>query len=90
MLKEWNKKTLFEKVISIVGVIISITIIILAFLQIFNVWRNSIYVYEPLLGILMLIQAVQNWKKNKTVAYISLFASIFILVVSLYMLIVKI
>ncbi len=82
--KEWNKKTMLSKVLTVVGFIISITIIILSFLQIFSVWDNAIYIYEPLAGILMLIQTIEYWNKNKSVAYISLFASIFIFAVAIF------
>lgn len=82
MLKNWNKKTLLSKILTIIGLIISLAIIILASLQIFNVWANAIYVYEPLMGILMLIQAIENWKENKSVAYFSLFTAIFIFFVT--------
>ncbi len=86
LIKEWNKKTLLSKILTIIGFIISITVIILAILHIFNVWNNAIYVYEPLTGILMLIQAIEYWPKNKKVAYISLFAAIFIFIVTIVIL----
>lgn len=84
ILKNWNNKTTLSKVLTIIGFIISIAIIILALLQIFDVWRNAIYVHEPLLGVLMLIQASENWKENKSVAYFSLFTAIFIFAVAIF------
>lgn len=82
-LKDWNKKTLPFKTLTILGLIISITIIALAFMQIFNVWDKAINVFEPLLGILMIIQAIENWKTNRSTAYFSLFVAIFIFVVAI-------
>ncbi len=84
ILKEWGKKTLLSKILTIIGYIISITVIILAILQIFNIWEKAMYVYIPLGGILMLIQAIENWKKNKSVAYISLFTAIFMIAVAVF------
>ncbi len=89
LIKEWDKKTLLSKILTIIGFIISIIVIILAILQIFNVWENSIYVFEPLTGVLMLIQAIEHWKKDKRTAYISLFASIFLIAVAIFIFLVK-
>lgn len=82
-LKYWNQKTLPFKILTLIGVIISITVVILAFMQIFNVWDKAINIFEPLLGVLMLIQTIENWKTNKSIAYFSLFVAIFIFVVAI-------
>lgn len=83
-LKDWKQKTIFMKILTIVGIIISITIVILAFMQIFNVWHRAIYLMEPLLGVLMLIQTIENWKTNKVSAYCSLGAAIFVFAVAVF------
>lgn len=85
-LKDWDKKTIPFKILSIIGLIISITIIVLAILQIFNVWDKAINVFEPLLGVLMIIQAIENWKTNKSTAYFSLFVALFIFIVAIIIL----
>lgn len=51
-------------------------------MQIFNVWDKAINVFEPLLGVLMLIQAIENWKTNRLTAYLSLFVAIFMFIVA--------
>lgn len=86
ILKDWNKKTVPFKILTIVGLIISVTIIVLSFIQIFNVWDNAINVFEPLLGVLMIIQAIENWKANKSIAYFSLFVAVFIFIVAIIIL----
>lgn len=85
-LKDWNKKATFSKILTILGLIISITVIVLALMQIFNVWDKAINVFEPLLGVLMLIQAIENWKTNRSTAYFSLFVAIFMFIVSIIIL----
>lgn len=82
-LKDWNKKTIFSKILTILRLIISITIIFLALMQIFNVWDKAINVFEPLLGVLMLIQAIKNWKTNRSTAYFLLFVAIFMFIVAI-------
>ena len=85
-IKDWNKKTIPFKILTIFGLIISVTIVVLALMQIFNVWDKAINVFEPLLGVLMIIQAIENWKTNRLTAYFSLFVAIFIFIVAIIIL----
>ncbi len=85
-IKDWNKKTIPFKILTIFGLIISVTIVVLALMQIFNIWDNAINVFEPLLGVLMIIQAIENWKTNRSTAYFSLFVAIFIFLVAIIIL----
>lgn len=85
-LKDWNKKTIPFKILTIFGLIISVTIIVLALMQIFNIWDKAINVFEPLLGVLMIIQTIENWKTNRLIAYFSLFVAIFIFLVAIIIL----
>ena len=64
------------KTLNIVQLILSISVIALALLQLTGVWANAIYLYEPLLGALLLVQAAQNWNKSRPVAYLSLVVAI--------------
>ncbi len=81
-INDYKQKTLA----GIIGLAVSVAIIVLSLLQLFNIWDNAINVFEPLVGILMLIQALENWKTNKAVAYFSLFVAIFVLIVSIIIL----
>ncbi|WP_322545875.1 MULTISPECIES: DUF3953 domain-containing protein [Clostridium] len=85
----WNQKQTNEKVLSVLGIICSISIIILACMQILVIWKTAINVFEPLLGVLILIQAIQNWKKNKVVAIFSLCAAIFIFLVAIFIFVIR-
>jgi hypothetical protein len=53
-------------------------------MQILDIWENAINVFEPLLGVLMVIQTIQIWKKNKAVAIFSLCVAIFIFGISIF------
>ncbi|MGN0517641.1 MAG: hypothetical protein ACI4II_02825 [Acutalibacteraceae bacterium] len=86
IIKNWNQKSPLYKFLTVIGCIISVTIVILAFMQLFNVWDKAINVFEPLLGVLMIIQAIENWKTNRKTAYISLFAAFYIFAVAAYIL----
>ena len=85
----WSQKQTYEKVLSVMGIICSIIIIILACMQILGIWKTAINVFEPLLGMLMLIQAIQNWKKNKVVAIFSLCVAIFIFLVTIFIFVIR-
>ena len=85
-IKDWDKKTMPFKILTIFGLIISITIIVLSLMQIFNIWDKAINVFEPLLGVLMIIQAIENWKTNRATAYFSLFVAIFMFLVAIIIL----
>ncbi|MDV4150861.1 DUF3953 domain-containing protein [Clostridium sp. AL.422] len=90
MIKEvWSSKSTSKKVLSIISVICSIIIIVLACMQIFGIWENAINVFEPLLGVVLLIQAIQNWKKNKVVAIVNLCAAIFIFLVWIFIFVIR-
>ncbi|WP_160687674.1 DUF3953 domain-containing protein [Clostridium sp. C2-6-12] len=79
----WSQKQTYEKVLSVIGIICSISIIILAGMHILGIWENSINVFQPLMGLLMLIQSIQYWKKYKIVAIFSLCVALFIFLISI-------
>lgn len=85
----WNERSKFEKLLTITGIIVSITILIFAILGFIGVWKDAINVVEPLLGVLMLIQALQYRKYNKKTAIFSGTVAIFILVICIRILIFK-
>jgi len=78
MKARWNKMTTRDRIINVMIIILSVAVIALASLQLLGIWENSINVYEPLIGVVLLLQAVYHWKKNRRVAIISLCAAAFI------------
>lgn len=85
-IENWEEKSLFMKVLTIIGFVISVLVIILSMLQIFDIWDRAINIFEPLLGVMMLIQTIENWKTNKRTAYFSLFVAIFIFIAAIFIL----
>lgn len=84
-----SQKQTDKNLLNIMSNICSISIIILVFIQILGIWKNTIYVFEPLLGVLMLIQAIQNWKKNKLVTILSLCAALLIFLVTIFIFVTR-
>lgn len=85
-IKNWKQKSLFMKALTVISFLISIAVILLSLLQIFNIWDKAINIFEPLLGVLMLIQAIGNWKTNKSTAYLSVFVAVIIFVAAIFIL----
>lgn len=75
--------------LSIVRIIISVAIVVLALLQLLNVWENAAYVYIPLMGIMMVIQGIQEWKRSRGLAIFSLCTAAFMFVCTFVVYFVK-
>lgn len=78
--KNWSSLKCYQRAATLVGLLCSVSIIVLAILQIFDVWKSAIYALQPLMAIMMLAQAVQYWQSNRKTAVFSLVTAIFLLV----------
>ncbi|WP_373471367.1 hypothetical protein [Carnobacterium alterfunditum] len=87
--KQWSKKQTGEKVMSVLSNICSISIIIFVCMHILGVWKTEADVIMPLMGVSMLIQAIQYSKKIKEVNKGLLLAAILALVFSVFEFIIK-
>ena len=75
-----NKMTTRDRIINALIIVLSVAVIALATLQLFGVWEDSINVYEPLIGVVLLLQAKLFWKKNRKIAVIQLCAAGFVFI----------
>jgi len=80
--RAWCGMQMYEKISFIVGSICSVSVIMLASLQLLSIWENAINIFEPLVGVLMLTQGVLQWRRNKKLAVFSLCVAIFIFIIS--------
>lgn len=80
MNKQWKDRPLLDKIVSASGIVVSVAIIALAIIQLFDVWSDAGYVYVPLMGVNLLLQAYVQWKPNRKVAVFDLCAAVFVLV----------
>ena len=87
MKARWNKMTTRDRIINALIIILSVAVIALAALQLLGIWENSINVYEPLIGVVLLLQAIYHRKKNRSVAIISLCAAGFIFACAIVLLV---
>ena len=80
MNKKWKDQPLHHKIISISMLLVSIAVMVLAIVQLLDLWPNSGYVYVPLMGINLLLQAYTQWTPNRKIAVFSLCAGVFVLI----------
>ena len=78
MKKKSNEISVSSKIMLIVRIIASICVVVFATLQFFGVWDKAINLSAPLMGIVLLIQSVQEWKQQRGVAIFGLCAALFI------------
>ena len=80
MKASWSSMTTRDRNINALIIILSVAVIVLAALQLLGIWENSINVNEPLIGVVLLLQAKLFWKKNRKIAVIQLCAAGFVLI----------
>lgn len=78
MKKKLSDISVSGKIMLIVRIIASICVVVFAALQLFGVWDKAINLAAPLMGIVLLIQSVQEWKQQRGVAIFGLCVALFI------------
>ena len=78
MKRKWKEMPAADKFMLIVRIVASILLGVIAALQLLGVWDKAINLAAPLMGIVLLIQSVQEWKKQRGVAIFGLCAALFI------------
>ena len=86
---KWKDTLLLHKVVTIISVLASLSVVVLAVLQMFDIWDQAINVFMPLMGVTMLRQAYMQWNKRRKVAYFSIGTAAFIFVCSIVVFFVK-
>ena len=78
MKRNWKELSNADKLMLIVRIVASILVFAFAALQLFGVWDKAINLAAPLMGIVLMIQSVQEWKKQRGIAIFGLCAALFI------------
>ncbi len=74
----WSSRNLVEKIATVVGLLISVAVVVLAVLSLLGILPHGGDIYIPLLSVLMLAQCVRDWRSQRAVAVLSLIVAIFI------------
>ncbi len=78
MKTKWKDIPLLDKVVTVISLVVSSSVLALGILQIFNILDKAINVAVPLMGITMLCQAYTFWNRSRKLAYFSIGAAVFI------------
>jgi hypothetical protein len=73
-----NKAGALSKILSVTRALATVGVFVLAALQLLRVWDEAINLAIPLLGIVLLIQSAQVWKRQRGAAICSLCSALFI------------
>ena len=89
MKTNWKNAPLLQKVVTIISILASLSVVVLAVLQIFDIWEQAINIYMPLMGVTMLCQSYTQWNNSRKVAYFSIGTAAFIFICSIVVFFVK-
>ena len=78
MKTKWKDTSMSHKVITIFSVIVSLAVVTLAVLQIFDIWTQAINLCIPLMGVNLLCQTYMQWNTSRKTAYFSLGCAVFV------------
>lgn len=77
-LENFQKKTLFARILTLINLVCSAAVILLSLLYLFDVFEKGLVIAMPLMGVIMMTQCGLFWKKDRALAVFSLLAGLFI------------
>ena len=78
MKTKWKDTPLSHKIITVFSVIVSLAVVTLAILQMFDIWTQAINLCIPLMGVNLLCQTYTQWNTSRKTAYFSLGCAVFV------------
>ena len=78
MKTKWKDTPLSHKIINVFSVIVSLAVVTLAILQIFDIWTQAINLCVQLMGVNLLCQTYIQWNTSRKTAYFSLGCAAFV------------
>jgi len=78
MKTKWKDTPPLHKVITVFSVIVSLAVVTLAVIQIFDIWTQAINLCIPLMGVNLLCQTYTQWNTSRKTAYFSLGCAVFV------------
>ena len=78
MKTKWKDTPPLHKVITVFSVIVSLAVVTLAVLQIYDIWTQAINLCIPLMGVNLLCQTYMQWNTSRKTAYFSLGCAVFV------------
>ena len=78
MKTKWKDAPLIHKIVTVVSIIVALAVIVLAILQMFDIWTQAINLCVPLMGVNLLCQTNIQWNTSRKTAYFSLGCAVFV------------
>ena len=89
MKTKWKDTPMLHKVITVFSVIVSLAVVTLAVLQIFDIWTQAINLCVPLMGVNLLCQTYIQWNTSRKTAYFSLGCAVFVFACAIAVFLIK-
>ncbi|MBQ3066119.1 MAG: hypothetical protein IJC98_07780 [Clostridia bacterium] len=89
MKSKWTDAPLLHKIVTIISLLASLSVVVLAVLQMFDIWNQAINICVPLMGITTLCQAYTQWNASRKVAYFSIGTAAFVFICAIVVFFVK-
>jgi hypothetical protein len=89
MKTKWKDSPLSHKIITVFSVVVSLAVVTLAILQIFDIWTQAINLCIPLMGVNLLCQTYTQWNTSRKTAYFSLGCAAFVFACAIAVLFIK-
>ena len=83
MKSKWKDVPLMQKIVTIISIVVSLSVVVLGILQIFEIWIYAINLCIPLMGVVNLCQAYMQLNTSRKVAYFSIGTAVFIFICAL-------
>ena len=72
MKTKWKDTPLAQRIVTVFSIVIALSVIVLAVLQILKIWTQAINLCIPLMGVNLLCQTYIQWNTSRRSAYVSL------------------
>ena len=89
MKSKWKDAPLSHKIVTIISILTSLSVVVFALLQMFDIWNQAINICVPLMGITLLCQAYIQWNVSRKVAYFSIGSAIFVFICAIVVFFIK-
>ena len=89
MKTKWKDTPLAQKIVTVLSIIVAISVIVLAILQIFDIWTQAINLCVPLMGVNLLCQTHMQWNTSRKSAYTTLCCAAIVFVCAIAVFFIK-
>ena len=76
--KRWSEMSAASKVILSLRIFISVLVVVMATLQLTGTWDHALNYAIPLVGVVLFLQSVMEWKTNRIAAITGFVCAVFV------------